>query len=129
MDALKGRWSFLGQYAWSNVGSYTYDPDGELGVGPVTYANRRNGGYAQLSYRAKGFDSDFINRFEAIVRADRYEAPRLDPNGTDEKRLTFGLDYWITGSTVLKTAYEITHNSQSGEPDHDTFLFGIATGL
>lgn len=129
VDALKGRWALQGQYAWSRVGDYTYDADGSLGIGPVNFRNNRNGGYAQLSYRGKGFDSDILNRLELIVRADRAESARLDPNGGDEKRLTFGLDYWLTGSTVIKTAYELSHNSQNGESDHDTFLFGIATGL
>jgi len=129
LDALKGHWTLLGQYAWSDVGGHVYDADGSLGFGPADFKNHRNGGYAQLSYRGKTYDSDFLNRLEVIVRADRSESPRLDPNGGDEKRLTFGLDYWLTGSTALKAAYEITHDSQNGEPDHDTFLFGIATGL
>jgi hypothetical protein len=127
LDAFKGRFSLLGQYAWSDVGSQTYDADGSLGVGPLSYTNKRQGGYAQLSYRGKQFESDLLNRLEFIVRADHIDALAGDPNSTDQKRLTLGLDYWVNSSVVVKSAYEFQNNR--GEPNNDTFLIGIATGL
>ena len=123
-EALKGRFTLLGEYAWSNVGSRTYD----IGGGSITFNNKRQGGYVQLSYRAKQFDSDFINRLEFIARADRSHTPHDAPGGFDEHRLTFGLDYWLTGSTVLKTAWEVDHRD-NGEPNGNAFLIGVATGL
>ena len=127
-EALKGRFTLLSEYAWSNVGNRTYDTDGSQGFGPVTFNNRRQGGYAQLSYRAKQFDSDFINRLEFVARADRSHAPHDAPGGFDERRLTFGLDYWLTGSTVLKAAWEVDHRD-NGERNGNAFLIGVATGL
>lgn len=126
-DALKGRFALLGQYAWSDVGGQTYDADGSLGVGPLNYSNKRQGGYAQLSYRGKQFETDLLNRLEFIVRADHVDAAAGDPNSTDQKRLTLGLDYWVNSSVVVKSAYEFQNNR--GEPKNDTFLIGIATGL
>jgi hypothetical protein len=127
-DAFKGRFTFLGQYAWSDVGDTTYDANGDLGVGPLDYSNKRQGGYAQLSYRGRQFESDLLNKCEFIVRADHVSAPGGDPNSTDQKRLTLGLDYWVSSSVVVKTAYEFERNGK-GEPNNDTFLIGIATGL
>lgn len=128
LDAGKGRFALLGQYAWSKTGDFTYDPDGSLGVGPLNYSNDRSGGYVQLSYRGKQWDSDLMNRLEFIVRGDISKAPNAAPGGGDENRLTFGIDYWITPATVLKTAYEIDHRS-NGEPNGDAFLLQLSTGF
>jgi hypothetical protein len=128
LDAGKGRIALQSQYSWSNTGSFTYDEDGELGVGPLHYSNRRDGGYVQLSYRGRQWDSDFANRLEFVVRGDMSNAPNVAPGGFDERRLTFGLDYWISNATVLKTAYEIDHRD-NGQPNGDAFLLQLSTGF
>ncbi len=128
VDAGKGRVALLGQYAWSKTGAYTYDADGALGVGPLSYSNKRSGGYVQLSYRGKQWDSDLMNHLEFIVRGDVGNAPNDAPGGFDERRLTFGIDYWIAHATVLKTAYEIDHRN-NGEPNGDAFLLQLSTGF
>lgn len=127
-DAAKGRIALLGQYAWSKTGDFTYDADGSLGVGPLRYSNHRDGGYAQLSYRGKQWDSDLMNHLEFIVRGDVSNAPNDAPGGFDERRLTFGIDYWIASSTVLKAAYEIDHRNNN-EPNGDAILFQLSTGF
>jgi hypothetical protein len=124
-EALNGRFTLLGEYAWSRLGRRSYD----VGTGaPVDFDNKRQGGYAQISYRAKQFDSELLNHFEIIARADRLETPDSAPGAFNEKRLTLGLDYWITGSTVFKAAWEFDHRDH-GEPNGDAFLFGFATAL
>jgi len=125
--ALKGAFTLLGQYAWSNVGDVTYDPNGDLGFGPTNFTNNRSGGYLQLSYRPKRL-SDFLNRFEFIVRGDMANAPSSAPGAFDERRLTLGVDYWLTSFTVLKAAYELDERT-NGEPNQNGFLLQIATGL
>jgi len=128
MDAAKGRIALLSQYAWSKTGDFTYDEDGSLGVGPTRFSNKRNGGYVQLSYRGKQWDSDLMNRLEFIVRGDMSKAPNDAPGGFDEKRLTLGVDYWVSSATVLKAAYEID-NRNNGEPNADAFLLQLSTGF
>jgi hypothetical protein len=125
--ALKGSFTLLGQYAWSRVGDITYDPNGDLGFGPTNFPNNRSGGYLQLSYRPKRL-SDFLNRFEFIVRGDMADAPSNAPGGFNERRLTLGVDYWLTSFTALKAAYELDQRS-NGEPNQNGFLLQIATGL
>lgn len=128
LDAAKGRFQLLGQYAWSKTGNYTYDSDSALGVGPLNFANNRDGGYVQLSYRGKQWDSDFLNRLEFIVRGDAGNAPHVAPGAFDERRLTFGVDYWLAPATVIKAAYEIDHRN-NGELNGDAFLLQLSTGF
>ena len=127
-DFAKGRLALLAQYAWSKTGDFTYDEDGSLGVGPLRYSNHRDGGYVQLSYRGKEWDSDWMNRLEFILRGDMSNSPNDAPGGFDERRLTFGLDYWLSSATVFKTAYEIDHRN-NGEPNGDAFLIQLSTGF
>jgi hypothetical protein len=127
VDALSGRWTLLSQYAWSRIGHTTLDPDGSLGIGPLGLTNNSDGGYVQLSYRGRELGADFLNNMEFIVRGDRLNAAAGDPNALDERRLTFGIDYWLTSSTVIKAAYEIDH--QEGAPNSNAFLIGFATSF
>jgi hypothetical protein len=129
----KGRWTLWSQYAWSNVGNRDYDvlateddATGELVSGP-RFSNHRNGGYVQVSYRGKEWDSALMNRLEFILRADQINQPNNAPGSFDEKRFTFGVDYWLTSYTALKAAYEI--DDRDGDRNHNSFLIGIATGL
>jgi hypothetical protein len=127
LDALGGRWTLLSQYAWSRIGHTTLDPDGSLGIGPLGFTNNSDGGYVQLSYRALTLGSDFLNKMEFIVRGDRLHAAAGDPNTVNERRLTLGIDYWLTSSTVLKAAYELDH--QEGNGNSNAVLLGIATSF
>lgn len=121
---LKGSFTLLGQYGWSQVGNFNYASAGD---GPLSFNNFRDGGYLQLSYRPRRL-SDFLNRFEVIARGDMINAPAGAPGAYDERRLTFGLDYWLTSFTVLKAAYEID-NRTNGVPNQNGFLLQLATGL
>ena len=129
-NALKGRWALQAQYAWSKIGSADYAPtfadDGT--PFPTHFSSHRRGGYAQLSYRPRAWESEFANSLELVLRGDHMDAPNGLPGSFDEDRLTFGLDYWITSSVVLKTAYELDRRN-NGEPNSNAFLLQIAAGL
>jgi hypothetical protein len=55
-------------------------------------------------------------------------APSSAPGAFDERRLTLGVDYWLTSFPVLKAAYELDERT-NGEPNQNGFLLQIATGL
>src|SRR5438034_8485484 len=69
---LKGLINARAQWVWSHVGHFVYDPNGELGFGPFTFNNNRNGGYAQLSYRPTRIDNDYVKNLEGVLRYDRF---------------------------------------------------------
>lgn len=124
-ELLRGLLNFRAQWVWSQVGSVTYDADGSQGFGPMTFSNNRNGGYVQLSYRPSRV-ANFLKDFEAVVRFDDL-IQRKTPVGFDEKRWTFGLDYWLTPSTVVKLAYEI--DSKHGDENQNAIMLQVATGF
>jgi hypothetical protein len=124
---LKGLINVRAQWVWSHIGKFVYDADGSQGFGPFEFNNNRNGGYAQLSYRPTKVDNDFIKNFEPVVRYDRFNQLHT-PVGFDEQRWSFGLDYWITPSTVVKVAYEFD-NKNHGARNQDAFLLQFATGF
>src|SRR5437667_9186866 len=117
---LKGLITARAQWVWSHVEHFVFDPDGEQGFGPLTFNNNRNGGYAQLSYRPIHIDNDIIKKFEPVVRYDRLNQLHT-PVGFDEQRWSFGLDYWLTPSAVLKIAYEL-YDKNGGARDQDALL-------
>ena len=123
---LKGLINFRAQWVWSQVGHFIYDPDGEQGFGPFEFSNNRNGGYVQLAYRPTGF-GNIIKNFEPVVRYDRLNQLHT-PVGFDEQRWSFGLDYWLTSSAVIKAAYELD-NKNAGARDQDAFMLQVAVGF
>ncbi len=124
---LKGLINFRAQWVWSHVGHFVYDPDGSQGFGPVEFNNNRRGGYVQLSYRPTHIDNDIIKNFEPVVRFDRLNQMHT-PVGFNEKRITLGLNYWLTPSTVIKAAYELDDRS-AGLRDQDAFMLQVAVGF
>jgi hypothetical protein len=124
---LKGLINARAQWVWSRVGNFVYDADGSQGFGPFEFSNHRNGGYAQLSYRPTKIDNDIIKNLEPVVRYDRFNQ-RHTPVGFDEQRWSFGLDYWVTPSVVIKAAYELD-NKNNGARDQDAFMLQVATGF
>ena len=124
---LKGLINVRAQWVWSHVGHFVYDPNGQEGFGPFEFNNNRNGGYAQVSYRPTKIDNDILKNFEPVVRYDRLNQLHT-PVGFDEQRWSFGLDYWVTPSVVVKAAYEIDEKRGGGR-DQNTFLLQVATGF
>jgi hypothetical protein len=126
-DLLKGRINLYTQYAWSRIDHAVYDPDGSLGFGPLPLTAKRDGGYAEFSYRPTKLDVDFLRNLEAIFRWDHLSR---DPSGLgdpEETRWTLGLDYWVSPSTVLKAAYE--WDKPNGERNKNALLFQAAMGF
>src|SRR5256885_11294834 len=124
---LKGLINFRAQWVWSHVGNFVYDPDGSQGFGPLEFNNNRNGGYVELAYRPTHIDNDILKNFEGVFRYDRLNQLHT-PVGFDEQRWTFGLNYWLTPSTVIKAAYEVDDKNGGGR-DQKTFLVQGGGGL
>jgi len=124
---LMGTINLKAQWAWSHLGSFVYDPEGTLG-GPFTFQNHRDGGYAQLAYRPSKVENPFIKNLEPVFRYDVFHQADTQ-TGVDERRYTFGLNYWLGPSTVIKTAYEFDHQSGVNAEPHDAILLQFATGF
>jgi hypothetical protein len=126
-DLLKGRVNVFAQYAWSHVDHAIYDPGGSMGFGPLPLTAKRDGGYAELAYRATKFDYDCLRNLEMIFRWDHLSR---DPSGLgdpEETRWTLGLNYWLSPSTVLKAAYE--WDQPNGQPNKNALLLQTAMGF
>src|SRR5438128_2824013 len=124
---FKGLINFRAQWVWSHVGNFVYDPDGSQGFGPLEFNNNRNGGYVELAYRPTHIDNDILKNFEGVFRYDRINQLHT-PVGFDEQRWTFGLNYWLTPSTVIKAAYEVD-DKNGGARDQNAFLMQAAVGF
>ena len=125
-EMLRGLLNFRAQWVWSQVGNFTYDADGADGFGPLSFRNNRNGGYAQISYRPSRVDN-FLKDFEPVIRFDDLNQKHA-PGGFEERRWTFGLDYWLTPSTVLKVSYEVDRKS-GDNPHENAVMVQAATGF
>ncbi len=126
-DVLKGTVNLRGQWVWSQVDRYTYDPSGSGGFGPLTFSNNRNGGYAQLAYRPSKFENIVVKNLEPVVRYDMINQKKT-PVGFDERRFTVGLNYWLGPSTVVKVAYEFDRQNGAGQ-NGDAFFTQFALGF
>lgn len=126
-EAVAGTIDFRAEWVWSDVSDATYDPAGTLGFGPLRFNNKRNGGYFQLAYRPSKIDNKILKNVEFICRYDMLNGPSAVPNGTDDQRVTLGIDYWLTPSTVFKTAYQIDDREHGGS--QNAFFFQTAIGF
>ncbi len=123
---IKGLLAVRAQWVWSHVDHLLYDFD-ETADGTFSFNNNRNGGYAQLAYRPTHIDNDIIRNFEGVFRYDRFNQLHT-PVGFDEQRWTFGINYWLTPSTVIKIAYEVD-DKNGGARDQDAFMMQMAVGF
>jgi hypothetical protein len=126
-EVLKGTVNLRGQWVWSDVDSFTYDASGSGGFGPLTFNNKRNGGYAQLAYRPSKLENSIVKNLEPVVRYDMINQKKT-PVGFDERRLTVGLNYWIGPSAVVKVAYEFDRQNGTGE-NGNAFFSQFALGF
>ena len=131
IEFLKGGIDLRAEWVWSRVSNLTYDPDGARGFGPITFRNRRNGGYAQLAYRPYKVKLPVIDKLEAVVRFDNLNQPADAPETFDEERWTIGLNYWLGQSTVIKAAYQFGHrdHEETSRENVDSFLIQAAMGF
>lgn len=119
-QTLRGVLDLRGEWVWSRVSRATYDPTGELGFGPLSFDNRRRGGYLQAAYRPSKLGADWVKNLEFVARRDLLLQPEGPPESTDERRWTFGVNYWLNSSTALKAAFESGRRAEKGEPSEST---------
>jgi hypothetical protein len=127
-DAIKGTVDVRAEWVWSNVGDATYTVNGD---DVLFNNNHRDGGYAQFSYRPTQINQKWVKNLEIALRYDRIDNPEMTPDTpedalvqrTDRDRWTFGLNYWLGPSTLLKFAYE-----KDTRDDH-ALLFQFALGF
>ncbi len=81
----------------------------------------------QLAYRPTHIDNDIIKNVEGVFRYDRLNQLHT-PVGFDEQRFTFGLNYWVTPSAVVKVAYELD-DKNGGARDQNAFMTQVAVGF
>jgi hypothetical protein len=127
LEPILGTLTVRGEWVFTNVTKATYDPTGELGFGPLTFDNDRNGGYVLASYRPTRVSNKILKNTEFVGRYDIIDVSSDAPGGGEENRWTFGLDYWLTSSVVLKTAYQI--DSKQVGPDQNAFFVQCGIGL
>ena len=131
-ESLKGTLDMRGQWVWSNAGRFRFVPEAE-GDGaeplPISFNNRRDGGYAQIAYRPTKVKSDLIRNFELVGRWEQLNQPSGFSLVGDEERWAVGLNYWLGPSTVLKGAYEFIHRSGPESFDGGAVLFQASMGF
>lgn len=130
-DKLKGLLDIKAEWMWSRVDRLTYDPDGMMGLGPLRYDNRRNGGYVQFAYRPTKASMISMRNFETVFRYDRLKLPSGAPENEDSWRYTFGLNYWLNAQTVLKASYQFGNVKEPGmeTQSHDSLFLQAAMGF
>ncbi len=116
-DEIKGTINARAEWAMSDIDSNS------AVIGGVD--NKRDGWYAQLSYRPDKIQS-LLKNIEWVIRYDSISNP-VSLN-TDRSRLTFGANYWIGSSTVVKLAYEFDDRDNSSA-ETDAFLFQVGMGF
>lgn len=127
VKSLGGQFDFAGEWIWAKVGSATYDANGSLGFGPLTFGSYSQGGYFSLGYRPTEIDDKILRNVELLVRYDSLQSPINAQGGEHESRLTLGVDYWLTSYCVIKAAYEI--DTKKVGQDQNAFIFQVGYGL
>jgi hypothetical protein len=110
---LKGTIDFRAEWVFSNVDTATFLVNNT----PTRFNNDRNAGYVQLAYRPNLVESRILRNTEFIVRYDRLNVSKSAPDGGADQRYTFGIDYWLNASTVIKAAYEFDDRQQGTNAD------------
>ena len=126
-ERLRGVINFKAQWVWSHIDRFTYDPDGTIG-GPFNFNNNRDGGYVQLAYRPTRASNKFLKNLEPVFRYDMLSQKKT-PTGADETRSTFGLNYWLGPSSVVKVAYAFDGQSGPNADRHNGLMLQFATGF
>jgi hypothetical protein len=122
-----GNWDFRFEYA--NTAQQA----------PVTTI-RRQGFYAQLSYRPFDLPPGFLQKLEGVFRYDNVRFSGIDLAQTginfasreaipvDRNRFTFGLNYYLYESLILKFDWEINQELSFRSLNDNGFFFQMAWG-
>jgi len=123
VDWLKGTIDLRAEWVFSDVERATYAVDSDR----FRFLNNRNGGYAQIAYRPTLAGGDVLKNLEFVFRYDALFIPDSAPGAHDEQRYTFGVDYWLSPSMVIKLAYQID-DREDGD-DHNALFVQAAIGF
>jgi hypothetical protein len=127
IDGVRGQIDLRGEIVLSHVDRAAYGPTASPAFAPVSFENRRDGGYVQAAYRPWMIERRFVRNVQGVVRYDWLRTPLDAPGGDREERLIAGLDYWLRPTLVLKAAYELDEK-KLGE-DADAFFLQMGIGL
>ena len=127
IDPLGGTIDLRAEYVWSRVDDFTFDPTGAAGIGPLSFNNRRHGGYIELSYRPTKSDSKFIRSLEFLGRYELLDTPDAAPGSFDEQRYVVGAMYWLTPTISLRAAYLFDDRERAD--DDDALFLQVGVGL
>jgi hypothetical protein len=116
---IKGQIDFRIEWVMSSVDKATYTID----TVPTRFNNDRNSGYVQIAYRPTQLEGKILKNIEYIFRYDRLNISKGAPDGGYEQRYTFGIDYWLNPSTVIKLAYEVD-DKEKGQSSDAFFMQG-----
>ena len=110
---INGQLDVRAEWVLSNVDKATYTVNNL----PARFNNDRNAGYVQVAYRPTLVADKILKNLEYIFRYDRLNISRGAPGGGYEQRYTFGIDYWLNPSTVVKVAYEVDDRERGQNAD------------
>jgi hypothetical protein len=121
----KGNWDF--RFEWT----YMFEETSAFLDGNI----HRRGMYAQLAYRPYDAPCKLLQNTEFVFRYSRERFKGIDPNNLDltafespvavpvnRDQYTFGINYYIAPSLIVRLAYEI--NREHGIDLHDSVLLG-----
>jgi mono/diheme cytochrome c family protein len=118
-ESLKGTFEARTQFVWVRIDN--------PGIAPLDFENNSSGGYTQIAYRPLNVDNDIIRNLEGVCRFDWIDLPG---NGPDTERISFGLNYWLNSSTVLKGAFELVSESdEHGTQNYNGIRLQAAIGF
>lgn len=135
---LHGTLDMRGQWIWSDAGNFSYLPEmapraegAAPDAMPIAFENRRNGGYVQLAYRPTLATNHIVKNFEIVGRYDRLSLPTAVGFSDDPEHFTFGLNYWLSPSTVIRAAYQFDLSDPYLDADlnGNALLFQAAMGF
>ncbi len=109
---------------------YVFSDVDDIDFGGGAFDNEREGGYAQIAYRPTGAGS-FFEKFEGVFRYDFIDQPSGAPDAADIDRFTFGVNYWVSPSAVVKIAYQFddVDDPAGGTGEEDGLLLQFAIGF
>ncbi len=120
-ELIRGAIDLRSEWIWSDVDPVNYGTGG-------AFKNRRSARYLQAAYRPSKLDLPIAKDLEGVFRFDQIEHPSHAPTLTDQKRYTWGLNYRLNPSTVVKAAYQKDDQDSTGS-NQNSFMAEVASGF
>ncbi|MDQ7065387.1 MAG: hypothetical protein Q9P90_14215 [candidate division KSB1 bacterium] len=114
---LKGKIDLRAQWVLLNIDN----PN----IAPLNYENKSSAWYAQFAYQPTNLENNFWRNLEFIVRYDQLDRPDLEeiPMSADMKRISFGIDYWVSPSSMFKFAWQSFSSTHPDGEEEKTSRF------